>query len=685
MYATAVEINADAAAWGDEMLGGGFGFSGALHTGFTNARDGGGPPTTATIVTSMSDDLLVGVFVPSELRGATRTRDPSEEVGRDAGGEEAEDSDAPTAYLFVVDKRVSGQLGVVSARNATLTLHPAVGRASVAPPGAQGSHGFDELYMKQGVRRPKPGPRRKMHSSVSRRAQGRGSSTHEAAVPLEVTVELVGGGGAMVRLHAAAGASAEAAVIDAAYAMVSWTYEAGAADLMSIKAPEWAYDTWHARYRPYENLELTAGRNFEDGEQTSFIIGGSFAGVSPPTAADEAKAWAWAGLNLMAMSAPNRSDLAAYGPSSAAIGAVLDYGYAFGFFGTVEPAVGSEVLSASQVLAINSAFRCHGRWSGLVVGRNLDGDVSQLDATAAAAAALRRSGRWLLPFASASNASAALALGKRGLAFAMPAVPAYTGAINAAASRSSGGGDVDSAERWAQAVASQYQPMRQMLAASYSPDPLNPGEWLLDAYMPFAASLDACASESDSMLRWSAFSALAYGARGIFWRGAGVCAPLGSPKFSLLASINTRIAQWGNTFVASRPKSDYPGGGYNITKLFATGYRVAGAVAPGSGGASDLVQAADVDVLVAQLGSMGRPATPLIYIVDKRVSEKPGVAAVRTVHVTLHDSVTATQPVEGDCDAAHCQCGLSVVGRVVALRLPGGSGQLVALQLANPA
>ena len=43
--------------------------------------------------------------------------------------------------------------------------------------------------------------------------------------------------------------------------------------------------------------------------------------------------------------------------------------------------------------------------------------------------------------------------------------------------------------------------------------------------------------------------------------------------------------------------------------------------------------------------------------------------------------VTATQPIEGDCAASRCQCGLSVLGAVLSVRLPGGSGQLVALQM----
>ena len=47
----------------------------------------------------------------------------------------------------------------------------------------------------------------------------------------------------------------------------------------------------------------------------------------------------------------------------------------------------------------------------------------------------------------------------------------------------------------------------------------------------------------------------------------------------------------------------------------------------------------------------------------------------------LSSHVTAVQPLEGDCAAAKCQCGMSTLGNDVVLSLPGGSGQLVALAM----
>ena len=55
---------------------------------------------------------------------------------------------------------------------------------------------------------------------------------------------------------------------EAGKAAASMNVRAAADMNVALKAPSWAYDSWHANYRPYAGLELTAGRSFEDGEQT---------------------------------------------------------------------------------------------------------------------------------------------------------------------------------------------------------------------------------------------------------------------------------------------------------------------------------------------------------------------------------------------------------------------------------
>eukprot|EP01052_Picozoa_sp_SAG31_P058367 SAG31_NODE_17800_length_657_cov_1.152330_1_plen_150_part_10 len=124
-------------------------------------------------------------------------------------------------------------------------------------------------------------------------------------------------------------------------------------------------------------------------------------------------------------------------------------------------------------------------------------------------------GPWLLPFASALSASQAAELGNSGVPLAMPSVRTLND---------------ENATAVASSIASEYSAMYQVLENNWrgtfhpfnASEPDGPGQtlWKNHGKMVFVASLDACAYESDSLLRWQAFSALAFGARGIFWRGA---------------------------------------------------------------------------------------------------------------------------------------------------------------------
>ena len=487
-----------------------------------------------------------------------------------------------------------------------------------------------------------------------------------------MTVEVVGGGGALIEISGDA-----VAMQDAAYGKSNYFFDPSAISLAPtqsggthLKAPEWAYGTFafggegQTGYMPLNDLELESGQSFEEGEETAFIIGGSL--TSPLSGPREAKEWAWAGYNVLSMPAPTAADVAAFGTQSRAFGDLLDWGYNYGYFGTVEAAAG-QVLPDDLVVGLVDNFRCHGRFGGLVLASN----HSDPTAVAHAAKTLRTVARgpWLLPFASAHSGSEAVGLGDAGVPLAMPAVPPLSGsAIDAATS-----------------IVKDYGSMYQMLSRSWrgSTAPgTNRTVWTNHAKMVFVASLDACSYDSDSLLRWQAFGALAFGARGIFWRGARECAGLGTDKFGLLKSINSRIKGWGDVFVASA--SPYPGpSGYNITKV-TTGD--GWPMPPGSGvtnpTATSLVESMDDNVLVAELGSKGDYATPLIYVVNRDVSLRRGGAPVREIRVRLR-GVAANQPLEGDCTAGACQCGAGIVGRDIVLQLPGGSGQLVALVMLN--
>lgn len=336
-------------------------------------------------------------------------------------------------------------------------------------------------------------------------------------------------------------------------------------------------------------------------------------------------------------------------------------------FGVLEAAEG-EVMPDALISSSIDNFRCHGRMGGLVLATN----SSDSAAVAHAAKALRTTARgpWLLPFAAAQSGVDAVALGEAGVPMAMPSVSPVVGTATDAAA----------------AIAKDYSDMYKMLRADWrgTKGGDNRTHWKNHGKMVFIASLDACSYESDSLLRWQAFSAIAFGARGIFWRGAGECAGLGTAKFSLLKSINSRIKGWGDTFVASA--SAGAGGtpsGFNITRITTQdGWALPADSGVEKPSATGLVDSMDADVLVAELGAMGRYATPLIYVVNRAVSLEKGGAPVRTIRVRLR-GVAANQPLEGDCTAGACQCGAGIVGRDIVLELPGGSGQLVALSMLN--
>lgn len=641
IYQTAKEVNADASKWGTMLIEGGFSFASSYNSAGSWSADGqlvgdlgDSVPSTETLVTTMSEGLLATTFLTKVA--------------------------SSTAYVFVVSKDVSPYLAVVPARNVTLTLHPSVTAVEVVSPGMQGASGFDfdeaMPTRKLGMLRP--------HFAAVR---------HDENNVVTVTVSLVGGGGALLKLTGDA-----TTMRDAAYGKVEAFFDPAGISLANdrsggskLKAPSWAYGTFafgglgQTGYMPLNDLELSSGQGFEQGEQTAFIIGGSLSGAL--TGPVEAKTWAWAGYNLLSMPMPGVDDTEGYGSQSKAFGDLLDWGFAYGYFGVLEAADGT-VLSDQIIQGAVDNFRCHGRMGGLVLSAN----SSNLAAIAHAAKVLRTIARgpWLLPMAAAQSGVAAVALGNAGVPLAMPSVPALSASATVIAA----------------AIVKDYATMYQQLRMDWrgTKDGNNVTHWKSHGKMVFVASLDACSYDSDSLLRLQAFGSIAFGARGVFWRGAGKCAGIGTDKFSLLKSINSRIKSWGDTFVASA--SAGPGGspsGFNITKITTQdGWELPADSGVEKPAATGLVESMDPDVLVAELGAMGRYATPLIYVVNRAVSLERGGAPVRTIRVRLR-GVAASQPLEGDCTAGACQCGAGIVGPDVVLDLPGGSGQLVALSMLN--
>jgi hypothetical protein len=121
-----------------------------------------------------------------------------------------------TAYIFVVNKDVSPYLPVVPARNVTITLHPSVTAAEVITPGTQGRTGFD---LGHGAQK-KLGAVRDHFASIGRNNKG----------AVTVTVEVVGGGGAFIKLTGNA-----MSMQDAAYGKVDFFFDKARISLAPVR------------------------------------------------------------------------------------------------------------------------------------------------------------------------------------------------------------------------------------------------------------------------------------------------------------------------------------------------------------------------------------------------------------------------------------------------------------------
>ena len=264
----------------------------------------------------------------------------------------------------------------------------------MVPPGEQGRNGFD-LSGDSGIpTKPKSqsgGAVRRHFAAVGRDASG----------TVTVTIELVGGGGALVEVT---GTDA-AALSDAAHGKLDYFFDPAILSLANdrsggseLKSPSWGYGTFafggkgRTGYLPLNDQELNSGNSFEDGEESAFIIGGSL--TAPLAGPQEAKAWAWAGYTLLSMPAASAADVQSYGSQSQAFGDLLDWGFNYGYFAVLEAESGA-VLSDAAVHGLIDNYRCHGRFGGLVLGSN----HSDNTAVAQAARTMRTSARgpWLLP------------------------------------------------------------------------------------------------------------------------------------------------------------------------------------------------------------------------------------------------------------------------------------------------
>jgi hypothetical protein len=496
-YITVKKSNADAAKFGTMLLD-------SRHVGsvrraspksaLSDSQNGHSiAPGRGRVVEAMDDQLLVGVF---------------------SDGRETE-----TGYLMVVSLQTSMTRGAVSPRNVTLTVNPACSVA-VVPAAAGGwfaESGGDTAVLSKGTQ--------------------------------HVTLGLQGGGGALLRITAGTGGCGQLL-----RGTRQWWYDPRTINLKhsypetSLKSATYGGSTWMPQgldsgaYTDGNvagksgNNEMTRdatgqgyGRGWCNerpclpgryryfhkpgglaGADSSFIIGGSqWEGGSAAVWRSDAEAKAWADAAFLMVSFPAEA-------SAAALGNGMEWGTAHGIFTLLSAQLSGTVMDASMLVQLATNYSCHTNFAGFVLGSNFSAVSTDAAAVVKAADAMRSEAFWQLPLVlGVDSVDTAAKLGDQGIP--LPAVQLnfdHTG----------------SALEWARSTVGMLDSLASPAARNASITP--------------AVSIDPCGTDSDSMMRFAAYTSVLLGGQALWWEGMGRCAPVGSPAFETVSSINNRVAQW---------------------------------------------------------------------------------------------------------------------------------------------
>lgn len=451
-------------------------------------------PGSSSVVEAMDDQLLVGVF---------------------SDGRESE-----TGYLMVVDLRGSTIPGAIAPRTVTLTIHP--GCATAVVPGPAGG------WFAESDTAPE--------SAVSKGTQ-------------QVALTLQGGGGALLRITAGTGGCGQLL-----RSTRQWWYDPRTINLKhsypetSLKSATYGGSTWMPQ--GFDSGEYTDGnvaghdgnnemtrdatgqgygrgwcnerpclpgryRYFHKpgglaGADSSFIIGGSqWESSSAAVWSSDAEAKAWADAAFLMVSFPAEA-------SATALGNGIAWGTSHGIFTLLSTQLSGTVMDPDLLVQLATNYSCHTNFAGFVLGSNFSAAGTDVDAVVKAADTLRSEAYWQLPLVlGVDSVDTAAKLGDQGVP--LPAVQLtfeHTG----------------SALEWARRTVG-------MLAPLASPAGRN-------ATMTPAVSIDPCGTDSDSMMRFAAYTSVLLGGQALWWEGMGRCAPVGSSTFETVSSINNRVAQW---------------------------------------------------------------------------------------------------------------------------------------------
>ena len=679
-YFVAKALNADALVWGTTLLG-------ARHVGALRAASVALPPctyggqsypatacrgftqmpraTSASMpVQDLEPHLLAGVFIAEpEDKGTRSPRESPRESPRDSRG-------SIVGYVMVVDVRVNATAGALGVATSNLTIHSACSPAVLN--GARREAGGNDSDAQQ-------------HPLVA-------TDIGAIANGSVVSVRLEAGGGQLIGLH---GGAECVAVL---HSVRERFFPARNPVALSFR-PYW-YDGFGAGGRYY----LPGGLA---GRASQYLIGGSYSGQPTgwrnPT---EAVAWAQAGFAFGSIMV---------GDDEATLRRALGLAMAFGTLVLAAPSV-NRSASPADVHTLIRRYGCHPNLMGLWLGAATASGVT--NGTGAAVETMRREGFWMLPLVSAvASVADAVRLAVDGnmpvAPVSLPAPPLSSPTSTTATQQQRLRGEAPLL-RDTPAVAWGQKTVDQLAALSHAASNAS-------LAMSMAVSVDACATDAESLLRFGAYTSILLGSQMLWWAGVAECAPIGSEKFGLISKLNRRISTWAQPLMLPVGPALPPL--YRVHAVWSTssitfpplgGVAGAGAGvtprAPGSS-PSDLIRFMDEELLAVELTNRsdvqrGMP-TRVLLVLSTDLAATRGAPGVRQLELGLRGDVSHTVPIEPDALQGYAdlpwgtprgnvpnaprdftgadRCPMGWLGPRAPLRLPGGSVQVMSVQTVSDA
>ena len=322
----------------------------------------------------------------------------------------------------------------------------------------------------------------------------------------------------------------------------------------------------------------------------------------------------------------------------------------------VAPPAGAAAWGDASLHSAYDAYFCHPAWAGFALAPTA---APSSAANSSAAAASADAVRWAQPYAYAPalalDFAAVDALRRANVPMAALAVPGAAGLP---------------------ALLAQLALLRAQLVAQQAAPPPPSGIMPRDDLSGWVA-VDACAPgarESAASLAFRAWSAVAYGARGLLFAGVARCAA--SPDAGLLDAVAV-VGQQISGFKGSSI-GQWIVGGASLVALFASDpSRVPGSVAPGPG---RLVLALGADLIVAVMHAGGNTSAPSALVVDASCVGAGG-CATGWVQATATFDAIGWGAYEADGAKGFTSCSKTVVGGVANIQLAPGGGELLLLDV----